>query len=142
MAKPQDEELSRAVSSLDLNAALTASQNEPRNGRYTKEELLSLRPEESGDVEKHVEQVGVAKVGSDGVTTPPTRICPNPPPPTPEVITGSPTAPPNLTGGQLIKDEEYGLRVAGEEPKKATKKSSGKNKNAATGFEGLDRSSS
>jgi hypothetical protein len=131
MASPEDDELSRAVSSLDLNEALTASQNERKGPRYSKDELLSLQPE----IEKHPEHVEVAEIGSDGVMTPPSQACPRPPPPTPEDANKLAAA---SNGEDVIAADNVEL-VAGEEPKEKKKsKGSGKNKKApATGFEGL-----
>lgn len=72
--------LSRAVSALDLQATLAEVQNQSeRSQRYSKDQLLRLRP-----VEKNGEKVEVAEVDPlDGVKTPPERAAPHPPPPTP-----------------------------------------------------------
>lgn len=136
MASPEDGELSRAVSSLDLNEALTASQNERKGLRYSKDELLSLRRE----IEKHPDHVEVAEIGLDGVMTPPSQTCPRPPPPTPEDANKLAAAS-NGEGAMTADNVEL---VTGEDPKKKKKKSksSGGNKKApATGFEGLSTSS-
>ena len=138
MASPEDGELSRAVSYLDLNEALTASQNECEGPRYSKDELLRLRPE----IEKHPEHVEVAEIDLDGVMTPPSQTCPGPPPPTPEDANKLAAAS-NGEGAIAANNVEL---VTGEGPKKKKKKkknkSSGEKKKApATGFEGFFTSS-
>ncbi len=72
--------LSRAVSALDLQATLAEVQNQPeRSQRYSKDQLLRLRP-----VEKNGEKLEIAEVDAlDGVKTPPELAAPHPPPPTP-----------------------------------------------------------
>jgi hypothetical protein len=134
MAEHHEKKLSRGVSQVDLAAALTSLPKEQENiVRYTKEELLSLRPKGERKNGAHVEFV---EVGSppDGVMTPPNFVAPAPPPPTP----ASPGTPPALDE-VVLKEKPNGLApiVAEGEKKKKKKRSSGKNRKAApTGFEG------
>jgi hypothetical protein len=135
MAEHHEKKLSRAVSQVDLAAALTSLPKEQENiVRYTQEELLSLRPKDKKNGAR-VELVEVGSPPTDGVMTPPNFVAPAPPPPTP----ASPGTPPALDEG-VLKEKANGLAplVAEEEKKKRKKKkSSGKNRKAApTGFEG------
>jgi len=135
-----EDKLSRAISSLDLNAALTATQNKPKTDRYSQEELLSLRPRETNTKEL-AERIKVGNTEADGIITPPSQISPNPPPPTPDVADGSASSI-SIEQDRTIKDEEDGVKNAEGEPDKKTKKKrkksrSGKVKKIVTGFEGL-----
>jgi hypothetical protein len=136
MAESHESKLSRAVSQVDLAAALTSLPKEQEHAvKYTQEELLSLRPV----IKKNGVRVETAEIGSptfDGVITPPGFTGPAPPPPTP----ASPGSTSTLEGRQALSDNTNSLTPfdAGVEQKKRKKKSSGKNrKPAPTGFEGL-----
>lgn len=133
----EESSLSRAVSSLDLNAALTATQKKLQDGTYTAAELLTLRPK-TEECEKEGDQDGPSKPSGDGILTPPDISCPNPPPPTPEVTHSI-----DSVANDLAEDElnEAGIQMvpAGSEAKTKKKRSkrSGANKKAKpTGFEG------
>jgi hypothetical protein len=134
MAGHHEKKLSRAVSQVDLAAALTSLPKEQENiVSYTQEELLSLRPKDKKKNGAHVEFVEVGSPPTDGVMTPPNFVAPAPPPPTP----ASPGTPPALGEG-VLKEKANGLApLVAEGEKKKKKKSSGKNRKAApTGFEG------
>jgi hypothetical protein len=139
MAESQESKLSRAVSQVDLAAALTFLPKEQEHiVKYTQEELLALRPvtEKNGE---HVEITDIGSPTSDGVTTPPNFTGPAPPPPTPAspISTATPDE-----GAQALNDNTNGLTppvegVGQKKKKKKKKKSSGKSKKPApTGFEG------
>ena len=117
--------LSRAVSEADLNTALANVETFQKTGlRYDTETLLSLRP----NLHKHEEQVGVVEI-EDGVKTPPERLYPNAPPPTPET--------PASTSNPTVAENAGTLLAPPNEDKKKRKRSSGKNKKPPmTGFEG------
>lgn len=126
--------LSRAVSSLDLNAALAATQKKLRDGSYSPAELLKLRSG-SEECEKEDDQDKPSKAG---ILTPPDLTCPNPPPPTPEVTHSI-----DSVANDLAEDDlnEQGIQVvpAGSEAKKKKKSKSKANKKPKpTGFEGND----
>jgi hypothetical protein len=135
MAESHKRELSRAVSQVDLAAALTSLPKEQEHiVKYTPEELLSLRP----TIKKNGEHVEITDIGSptsDGVMTPPSFGGPAPPPPTP-ASPGNTVTPEE--GVQALKDTTSTLTPPVEsEQKKKKKRSSGKNRKAApTGFEG------
>ncbi|KAE8442563.1 hypothetical protein EG329_003050 [Mollisiaceae sp. DMI_Dod_QoI] len=144
MASPEEAQvaLTKQISELDLNKALTEVQNQMDTGiRYTAEDLFKLRPDNKNH---NTERVGVAEIGSplsEGVMTPPYRVCPNPPPPTPATP----------SNGSNVASSDEATKVAtngipetallsvpnGDAPKKKKKKkSSGINRRAgATGFE-------
>jgi hypothetical protein len=131
MADSHKKQLSRAVSQVDLAAALTSLPKDQEHGlRYTHEELLSLRPA----IEKNGEHVEVTEIGSppaDGVMTPPNLAGPAPPPPTP-------ASPGTATLDEILKETTNIIPPIESEQKKKKKRSSGKNRKAApTGFEGL-----
>lgn len=133
MSSPPDGvPLSRAISNVDLNAALEAVQTQVDTGlRYTKDTLFALRPK--SQTEKNVDHVEVTEVTSspdgEGLMTPPGLTCPKPPPPTP-------ATPENRVQAAGTESAKTNVNVAEVAPKKK-KKSSGKNKKApATGFEG------
>jgi len=136
MAEHHEKKLSRAVSQVDLAAALTSlPQDQEHTVRYTQHELLSLRPKDEKINGVRTEVLEVGSPPPEGVMTPPNFAAPAPPPPTP----ASPGTPPTLHDGAL-KEKPNGLAppVVEEEKKKKKKKSSGKNRKAgATGFEGL-----
>ena len=141
MDQQEEHSLSRAVSSLDLNAALAATQKTLRDGCYSTADLLKLRPmsEEAGqDVETKA---------PEGILTPPDMVMPKPPPPTPEDTHSIDAVVANDAAGEIADDlaedelNEAGIQVvpAGSEApkKKKKKKKSGANKKAKpTGFEG------
>jgi hypothetical protein len=135
MAENHEKKLSRGVSQVDLAAALTSlPQERDTIGRYTQEQLLSLRPKDDKENGVHPEAVQIGSPSREGVMTPPELAAPAPPPPTP----ASPGTPPDPTEG-VLKEQPNGYvpPVAGEEQKKKKKKSSGKNKKPpVTGFEG------
>ena len=128
-------ELTRAISELDLKTLIPRAV--AQNGRhYSKEQLLSLRPEtekqeEHGQLAENVQSVD----GESGVVTPADQHS-RAPPPTPE------------ERSQLTKDSKFdedGIdgdvdeerEPQREKKKKKNKKSSGKNKKPnPTGFEG------
>ncbi len=128
--------LSRAVSELDLNAALATVQTLQRTGlRYTPETLMSLRSK-TGTYDEHSEVTRAEQV-ADGVKTPPDHLCSNPPPPTPA------TPEIALESGEGLKvtneDPNASLTPAATDAPKKKKKKSGKGKSKkppANGFEG------
>jgi hypothetical protein len=131
MADSHKKQLSRAVSQVDLAAALTSLPKGQEHGlRYTHVELLSLRPaiEKNGE---HVEVTGIGSPRADGVMTPPNLAGPAPPPPTP-------ASPGTATPDEDLKETTNNLTAPIErEQIKKKKRSSGKNRKAApTGFEG------
>jgi hypothetical protein len=134
MAEHHEKKLSRGVSQVDLAAALISLPQEHTIGRYTQEQLLTLRPKDDKKNGVHPE---VARIGSpplEGVMTPPDFAAPAPPPPTP----ASPGTPP-VPNESVLKEQPNGYAppAAGGEQKKKKKKSSGKNKKPpVTGFEG------
>ena len=123
MALPPDE-LSRRISQIDLTA-MKAKDTLPEYGpRYSKDDLLKLRPE------THDGHVDALDLMLDGVKTPTSP--PAPPPSTPADKLNE--------VGQGNDDEEVQAPPSGEvkKKKKKSKKSSGANKKApATGFERL-----
>ncbi|PQE10219.1 Argonaute subunit Arb1 protein [Rutstroemia sp. NJR-2017a WRK4] len=144
---PEPEELSRAISELDLTTLRgtdgTADEAEPGNGpRYTRDQLLGIRSKSSPvDV-----VINLADVATSGARTPPVHT--TAPPPTPEHPSAAPASQPSTTSEQPKKEEGAADEptpqtdmadegAAEEEPKKKKKKkSSGKNKKPApTGFE-------
>jgi hypothetical protein len=143
---PEPEELSRAISELDLTTLRgtdgTADEVEPGNGpRYTRDQLLDI-----GSKSTQVDVViNLAEIAS-GAITPPVHT--KAPPPTPEHPSVTPVPQPCTTSEQPEKEEGAADEpapqadmpdegAAEEEPKKRKKKkSSGKNKKPApTGFE-------
>jgi hypothetical protein len=142
---PEPEELSRAISELDLTTLRgtdgTADEAEPGNGRrYTRDQLLGIRSK-SSQVDVVINLADIA----GGTRTPPVHT--TAPPPTPEHPSAAPVSQPCTTFEQ---PKEEGAAdeptpqadipnegAAEEEPKKKKKKkSSGKNKKPApTGFE-------
>ncbi len=135
MAEHHEKKLSRGVSQVDLAAALTSlPQEQDTIGRYTQEQLLSLRPKDDKKNSLQPEAVRIGSPPREGVMTPPDFAAPAPPPPTP----ASPGTPPVSNEG-VLKEQPNGcaLPVAGGDQKKKKKKSSGKNKKPpVTGFEG------
>jgi hypothetical protein len=112
------EKLSRAISEIDLTSIRHPIDTLPEYGpTYSKDELLSLRPEMQGA------HTGMA----EGNTTSPGP--PVPPAPTPE-------HPANASEDTQLEVKDANVVLPPAEP--AKKKSSEKNKKAApTGFEGL-----
>lgn len=138
MAKHHASSLSRAVSHVDLEAALLASQQDTSNPTKKIQDLTvrpkSPRPQEdkkSSDMDLQAEN------GSDAVISPQHPIAP---PVTPAETNYDNEN--NETTHVDAKDDlnELGIQVvpAGAEAPKKKKKSSGKNKKAKpTGFEGM-----
>ena len=122
-------ELTRAISELDLNTLVPRAV--ANNGqRYSKEQLLSLRPA----VEKHEEHVEhVEFVDSESGVVTPIDQHPRAPPPTPEQWSQTPD------DSRVDEDGMDGDVDEGGEPKKKKKKKrSGKTKKPnPTGFEGI-----
>lgn len=161
MSEYGESSLSRAVSSIDLNAALTATQINPRPPRYTMDTIVSLRSgEEHVDQEDYAHELSTNGAIGEGIITPPNFVSPRPPPPTPASLNFLPTPPAtevanshlsNANGngevaefagdradGDQSDDELAANSKAVEELKKKKKKRSGKTKKPApTGFEGL-----
>ncbi|CZT45504.1 uncharacterized protein RSE6_05820 [Rhynchosporium secalis] len=133
---PNDVSLSRAVSEIDLNAALKVVQEQGEIGsRYSQDALLSLRPKIPFE-KKDAEHVEVVELSSDteGLITPPYQSYPKPPPPTP--ATPLDGAYVNEVEGADTDATDAPPVVVAEQPKKKKKKSSGKNKKPnPTGFE-------
>ena len=137
---PSDAHLSRAISEIDLNAALRAVQAQGETGpRYSADTLLALRPKTSQD--KHAEHVEVAEISPDteGLMTPPYHAYPKPPPPTPATpINGAQANVGEAASTDVPSTNGSGPVVVADQPKKKKKKSSGKNRKAnPTGFEGI-----
>ncbi|TVY62330.1 Argonaute-binding protein [Lachnellula suecica] len=136
MSAPRAEDISRAISDLDLNGLRERSGNVPgraENGlRYTKEELLSIRS--TGKVEPDGDTPA-------GFTTPPDLPLPNAPPPTPASPPDGSALVPNGPNGELNGGLNGAVGAVGENgvpAKKKKKKSSGINKKLKvnpTGFE-------
>ncbi|KAM3069454.1 hypothetical protein ACMFMG_005559 [Clarireedia jacksonii] len=143
---PEPEELSRAISELDLTTLRgtdgAADEVELGNGpRYTRDQLLNIRSKTSQmDV-----SIDLAEI-ANGTRTPPVHT--KAPPPTPEHPSDTPVSQPYTTSkdpkdevgaanGPGAQGDMPDEKLAEEEPKKKKKKkSSGKNKKAApTGFE-------
>jgi hypothetical protein len=121
-------ELTRAISELDLNSMVPRAV--AQNGqRYSKEQLLSLRPPVEKH-EEHAEHVEFAD-GQSGVVTPVDQHL-RAPPPTPEQWSRTPG------DSKAEEDGADGDVEEGQEPKKKNKKKrSEKSKTAnPTGFEG------
>lgn len=129
-----EKKLSRAVSQVDLAAALTSLPTEQDHiVRYTQDELLSLRPKDEKKNSVRVEVLEVDSPPTGGVMTPPNFVTPAPPPPTP----ASPGTSPTSNEGVLAEQPNGLGRILGGGEQKKKKKSSGKNRKAApTGFEG------
>ncbi|KAK0120671.1 hypothetical protein ONS96_010872 [Cadophora gregata f. sp. sojae] len=135
---PNHGHLSRAISEIDLNAALKAVQAQGEIGpRYSQDTLLALRPKTTD--EKHTEHVGVAEISPDteGLMTPPYHAYPKPPPPTPATpINGPPANGVEATDSSVPSTIGSIPVVVADQAKKKKKKSSGKNRRAnPTGFE-------
>ncbi|KAL2070537.1 hypothetical protein VTL71DRAFT_13563 [Oculimacula yallundae] len=134
---PNDVLLSRAVSEIDLSAALKAVQAQAENGpHYSQDTLLALRPKVTS--EKKDEHVEVTEIEPDagGLKTPPYHLSPNPPPPTPATPLNGPSVEEVKGAVPDAVDTIDQAPVVGVEPKKKKKKSSGKNKKPnPTGFE-------
>lgn len=126
MAIHESPSLSRAVSFVDLNAALLATQKTPREGCYGREEMLTLRPKADSSVHAG-ERSGVVSPGAENADYP------NPPPSTPHDPTAADLAEIDL--------EEQGIQIVppgSEASKEKKKKSSRANKKPKpTGFEGV-----
>ncbi|EKD18262.1 uncharacterized protein L3040_004779 [Drepanopeziza brunnea f. sp. 'multigermtubi'] len=148
MSSPPDQDqhqhqatsLSKAVSQIDLNAALNAVQAEAATGlRYTQDTLLALRPKTKDEKRAEVEHVEVAALsspdGDQGIMTPPYRDSPAPPPPTPATPLSNGAEP--VASTDVAGAKSTSVAVGVEAPKKKKKKGgSGKNKKApVTGFE-------
>ncbi|KAI9649675.1 hypothetical protein NHQ30_002256 [Ciborinia camelliae] len=149
---PKPEELSRAISELDLNSLRggdgTTDETEiKKSKRYTRDQLLSIRSKSYSSQDSGI-CINIPEIAT-GTKTPPAP--PRVPPPTPDNFTGTPASGSDTPVAKLpVTPEEpdkkgavnggaeAGTKVAGSgegEPKKK-KKSSGKNKKAAaTGFE-------
>jgi hypothetical protein len=134
MAESHESQLSRAISQVDLAAALISLPKEEEHiVKCTQEELLALRPVSKRNGE-HVEIADIGFLIPDGVTTPPNFTSPAPPPPTP----ASPGSNPDECT-QALNDNTNGRVTSrsGAEQKKKKKNSHGKDKKPApTGFEG------
>lgn len=143
MATPMEDEaayLSRAVSDIDLRAALKEVQSniqtkaEKRKScpKYSAEEIINLRTGTEKDLVNHAEFDYISKPNLHDVATPYYLTYPRVPPPTPATLeTGLQVAD---SAEPLVAKEDI---VAPVDAKKK-KKSSGKNKKAPpTGFEGL-----
>lgn len=133
MAVHTPQNLSRAVSFVDLSAALLRTQNSPTKMHYSRDELLAYRSENSPPANNDVAKASAEDAG-----------CPKPPPSTPHDPTST-TTPANeidQTAADLaeIALNESGVQIVepgSEAPKKKKKKSSGVNRKAKpTGFEG------
>jgi hypothetical protein len=120
---PHAEELSRAISQIDLTP-MQAKDTLPEYGpRYSKDDLLKLRPNTN---DGHIDTPDFM---FDGTKTPASP--PAPPPPTPADKLNGVGQGDNSEGGPVLPGGEA-------KTKKKNKKSSGENKkNPATGFEGL-----
>jgi hypothetical protein len=126
-----DAPLSRAISEVDLNAALKNIKKQAESGiRYTKDQIIGLRSGNEKNTVDHVEFADIARQKQNGVVTPPYLAVPKVPPPTP----ATPVAPADSTN--MGSEDDGAVQPAqAEQPKK--KKSSGKNKKPPpTGYEG------
>lgn len=154
---PEPEELSRAISELDLASLRggdgTIDENDDKQSkRYTRDQLLSLKSKSNSSDDLGI-CIKFPEIAT-GTKTPPAP--PRVPPPTPNHSTATPGSgsstpvaklpataeePQRKEQGAVNDDAESVPQVAesGESaPKKKKKKSSGKNKKAApTGFEGM-----
>lgn len=153
---PEPEELSRAISELDLTALRGVDGASDETGikdgkRYTRDQLLTIRSKSNSSEDLGI-FINVPEIAT-GIKTPPAP--PRVPPPTPDHLsatpasgTGTPVArlpvtpeePERKEEGAVKEGAEAGLKVTGsgdgEPKKKKKKKKSGANKKAApTGFE-------
>lgn len=145
--EPRVEEISRAVTDLDLNNPHPSNGSTPDKAgktiQYTKDDLLEIGRTTH---QEHAEQTTVAQLERSGapspagVNTPPYLDSPAPPPPTP--VTPQ-TGDAQGTNGEL-NGIENGVVATGENGavatggKKKKKKSSGANKKPnPTGYEGM-----
>lgn len=146
MATPIEDEaahLSRAVSDIDLRAALKEIQSNIQNKvekrkscpKYSAEEIIGLRTGTEKDLINHVEFDYISRPKLHDVPSPHYLAYPRVPPPTP--------AGPETTLQVVGAAEPLGAdenATAPSDAKKKKKKSSGKNKKAPpTGFEGLSQ---
>jgi hypothetical protein len=144
---PQAEDISRALSELDLNAlhapttttTISTPEKAEQGLHYSKDDLLNLRSNANNLAEQvtkaDLESIGVPT--ASGAKTPSNAECPAPPPPTPATPQEASDEAPNGTVGEL-----NGTAAAedGAPKKKKKKKSSGVNKKPKvnpTGFEGM-----
>ena len=136
---PDDDKLSRAVSSIDLNAALVASQNDTNSSRTIRGNFTNNHDEHNHETQ--TESTRVLEVNINGIVTPSSKGTPSPPPPTPDFVNEYP----HLDGAEEIKrqGEDGAARAEHDGPGKQQKKKSKKNKSGkklkkvVTGFEGL-----
>jgi hypothetical protein len=152
MAGPRAEDISRAISDLDLNATRSSNSTTPEKAEkglhYTKDDLLDIG---RSTHDKHAEHATIAELGQNGapspsgVKTPPYFDCPAPPPPTPATPQNDNPQTTNGTNGE-VNGVANGVGATGEngavaaEAKTKKRKSSGINKKLKvnpTGFEGL-----
>jgi len=132
MAVHSPHNLSRAVSFVDLTAALLKSQNSPFKMHYSREGLLACRSEIASTLNHDVAKASAEDAG-----------CPKPPPSTPHDPTTTTNDQVNQTAADLAEFElnESGVQIVPEGSgalKKKKKKSSGINKKPKpTGFEGV-----
>ncbi|ATZ55805.1 hypothetical protein BCIN_12g03630 [Botrytis cinerea B05.10] len=152
---PEPEELSRAISELDLTVlrgvdGATDESDIKMGKRYTRDQLLSIRSKSSSSDDERI-HINIPEIAT-GVKTPPAP--PRVPPPTPDHLSVTPASGTNtpvarlpVTPEESDKKEEGAVNGGAEgdakvteggegEPKKKKKKSGGKKKAAGpTGFE-------
>lgn len=159
---PEPEELSRAISELDLTAlrgvdGATDENDIKKSKRYTRDQLLSIRSKSSSSDDSGI-CINVPEIAT-GTKTPPAPPRVPPPTPIPDHLsatpasgTSTPVARLAVTSEELEKKDEGAasggtdgstkVAESGEgEPKKKKKKSGGKKKAAPSGFEGMQKQS-
>lgn len=154
MSSPHhDSPLSRAISEIDLNAALRTVKAQADSGlRYTKDHLKKLRTGTEKNPIDHIEHVEIHRPDA-GIVTPPYLIVPDVPPPTPAtpiftapatVHTVNTSTDPAADAAVADPTFDPAAEIAAAVPKpevekvKKKKKSSGANKKGpVSGFEGM-----
>jgi hypothetical protein len=136
---PQAEDISRALSELDLNTLHTPPTTITTPGpHYSKDDLLSLRS--NVNLDKQVTKADLESIGvptASGAKTPSIAECPAPPPPTPATPQN---ASDEALSGTVAEVNGTATAEDGVAKKKKKKKSSGINKKQKvnpTGFEGM-----